>query len=431
MRVVILAVGTRGDVEPALALARQLRVRGHEVSMAVPVDLLAFAIEAGVGARPVSVNAREFLESPEGQQFLAAGNSRAYVQLLTTKKHEIAPAVHADLTAAVEGADVIVATRLVEEEGSSLAEWLDVPFVALHYFPARSNSAYASPFVTARRLPAPLTRLSHRVFERTQWRHNEADVNVLRAGLGLPAVHEPAATRLARSGSVELQAYSRFLTPELANWDDRRPLIGPLRMTADQRALIRTDHSDPDLDRWLDDGDPPIYIGFGSQPFLDGTRLIEEVRTTAGRLGCRVLLNAGWSSLDAADLGDRIMLRGSVDHDKVFPRCRLAVHHGGAGSTAASVGAGLPTVVCADYGDRALWGQAVTRLGVGATIRFADISGQTLTAAIGPLLDGDAARRAQAIAAAMATEHGGPRAAAIVSGQASTGSLQITPRRRA
>ncbi|SDT09657.1 glycosyltransferase [Actinoplanes derwentensis] len=123
MRVVILAIGTRGDVEPALALAWRLQKRGHEVTVAVPVDLLAFAAEAGVDARPVSVNAREFLESPEGQQFLTAGNSRAYVRLLVTKKHEIAPAVHADLTAAVKGADVIVATRLVEEEGSPPPAW--------------------------------------------------------------------------------------------------------------------------------------------------------------------------------------------------------------------------------------------------------------------------------------------------------------------
>lgn len=414
MRVVILAVGTRGDVEPALALAWRLRARGHEVSLAVPMDLTGFAREAGFDASPVSLDTREFLESPQGQRFLAAGDSREYVRLLVAKKKEIVHALHDDLTSAVKGADVVVGTRLVEEEGSSLAEWLGVPFVALHYYPARSNPAYASPFVTARRLPAPLTRLTHRLFERTQWRHNAADVNRLRHTLGLPAADRPATVRFARTGIVEIQAYSRFLVPELADWDARRPLTGPLRLEPEQRALLRSDHGDAELDRWLDEGDAPVYVGFGSQPVLDGPGLIAQVRRTAERLGVRVLLNAGWSRLEPGDTGPRLLLRRSVDHDRVFPRCRVAVHHGGAGSTAASVGAGLPTVVCADFADRALWGRAVTRLGVGTTTPFAGLDADRLTAAIRPLLAAGPARRARQLAARMATEDGTTRAVDII-----------------
>ncbi|WP_033345850.1 glycosyltransferase [Catenuloplanes japonicus] len=414
MRVVILAVGTRGDVEPALALAWRLRSRDHEVALAVPVDLVPFAREAGFDATPVSLDTREFLESPDGQRFLAAGNSREYVRLLVTKKREVIRAVHADLTTAVKGADVVIGTRLVEEEGSSLAEWLGVPFIALHYFPTRSNPYYASPFVTARRLPAPLTRLTHQLFERTQWRHNAADVNRLRADLGLPPVTRPATVRFARAGILELQAYSRFLTPELADRNPRRPLIGPLRLEPEHRALIRTDHADPELTRWLDAGDPPVYIGFGSQPVLDGPRLVEEIRRTATRLGVRVLLNAGWSNLALPGADPQILLRRAVDHERIFPRCRIAVHHGGAGSTAASIGAGLPTVICADFADRALWGRAVTRLGVGTTIPLAALTATTLSTAIAPLLLPAPARRAQAIAANMATEDATTRAVEII-----------------
>ncbi|WP_092544407.1 glycosyltransferase [Actinoplanes derwentensis] len=204
------------------------------------------------------------------------------------------------------------------------------------------------------------------------------------------------------------------MIPELADWSLRRPLIGALRMPPEQRSLISADHGDQELDRWLDDGDPPVYVGFGSQPFLDGHRLIGAIRDTATWLGVRVLLNAGWSHLEPADLGDRILLRGSVDHERIFPRCSAAVHHGGAGSTAASIGAGLPTIICADYGDRALWGQVITRLGAGSTMSFAEIGAAPLIAAIKPLLSGEAAGRARAIAARMRTEHAAERAIAVV-----------------
>lgn len=414
MRVVILAIGTRGDVEPALALAWQLRTQGHDVTMGVPEDLAGFARESSIEATAIRVNAREFLESPEGQKFLAAGNTREYVRLLVEKKHQIAPAVHEDLIKAVAGADVVVGTRLVEEEGASLSEWLGVPFVALHYAPVRANRAYANPFVTARRLPAALNVLTHRIFDQIQWRHNAPDVNVLRAKINLPPAKAPAAVRLARSKSLEIQAYSRHLLPELDPREARRPMVGYLRMRAEQRDLISVEKADAPLGAWLQSGEAPIYLGFGSQPVLDGEALVTLAREVSAMTGSRVLLNAGWSEVPVVEVDERVLIREGLNHDDVLPWCRAAVHHGGAGTTAASVGAGLPTVICADWADRALWGQVVRRRGIGDTTKFVGLTAQRLMPVLAPQLSAEPARRAQAIAAAMLQEDGAVTAGRLV-----------------
>ncbi|WP_164842786.1 glycosyltransferase [Actinoplanes solisilvae] len=417
MRIAVFAFGSRGDVEPGLALGGRLREYGHDVVVAAPIDSVEFARQTGADVHPINVDAHEFLSSPEGRDMLARGDVRAYVRRMLDKKHEVAPTLHDDLIAAAGSTDVVVGTRLVEEETSSIAEWLGVPFVGLHYAPNRPNGRLPSPLIGTRSLTPLGNRLTYQVAERMLWRRDRPDVNILRGRLHLPKATAPVSVRLAAAQAPEIQAYSRHLVPELAEWDDRRPLVGNLRLTELQRAAIRGDHQDAGLDRWLAADEPPIYYGFGSMPVRDGRKTLDMITEASRRLGTRALVAAGWSDLPRDTTADdgRVRVVAGLDHDRVLPRCRLAVHHGGAGTTAASVGAGLPTVVCSVFADQHFWGQAVARLGIGATMRRSDATAASLTELIKPLLAEDVTLRAKRVAAAMADEDPAGEAARIIS----------------
>jgi sterol 3beta-glucosyltransferase len=422
MRIALIAFGTRGDIEPFLAVEQRLRAAGHEVVVAVPVDLAGFARQTGATIRPFGVDVRDFLGSAESRDMLARGDGRSFIATALEAKKGFVEALHRDFLATAEGADVIVATRLAEEEASSLAEWRGVPFVGIDYYPVSSNGRFPHALLTTRPLTPLGNRLTYRLVNRLAFRGSVTDLNRLRQSLGLPPAKTAAPQRLDAAGATAIQAYSRHLVPQLANWGPRRPLIGSMRLGPEQRAALRSDHEDPDLEDWLAAGDRPLYFGFGSIPVGDGRRTLDMIRQVARDLDTRALLVAGWSDYPRdADPTGRVHVTTAVDHDAVLPRCRLAVHHGGAGTTAATIGAGLPTVICSIFYDQPFWGRIVQRLGVGATMRLQHADAAALTKLIRPLLTAEVSERVERLAAAMRTEDGPGEAARIITAISVTG----------
>ncbi len=141
------------------------------------------------------------------------------------------------------------------------------------------------------------------------------------------------------------------------------------------------------LASWLDDGSPPVFFGFGSMPVEDPVAMVALIGEVSRAAGVRALVSAGWARLAAVDTDDPdVYVTGPFNHDLVLPRCRAAVHHGGAGTLAASLGAGLPTVVCSVFADQPFWGARVTELNAGAHLRFRDLNRNTLQHALGAAL---------------------------------------------
>ena len=133
---------------------------------------------------------------------------------------------------------------------------------------------------------------------------------------------------------------------------------------------------DAETDAWLADGEPPVFVGFGSMPVIDPAATMDMIATVADRVGARVLVGAGWSRFGQHRAqGDRVrVVTGVLNYDRVLPRCRVAVHHGGSGTVAASVAAGIPTFVCSLVADNPFWGARVEELGIGVHERFADLN---------------------------------------------------------
>jgi sterol 3beta-glucosyltransferase len=136
------------------------------------------------------------------------------------------------------------------------------------------------------------------------------------------------------------------------DWDGRRPLVGCLPLDDELRGMLGEADVDAGLDAWLSAGEPPMFVGFGSMPVQDPTATVAMITRVSRELGVRALVSAGWgelSSLGPADAEVRVV--GNLDHDSVLGRCRAAVHHAGAGTTAAGLQAGPPTVVCSVFAD--------------------------------------------------------------------------------
>jgi UDP:flavonoid glycosyltransferase YjiC (YdhE family) len=387
-------------------LAAELQRRGYDVELALTTDLRGLGERIGVPTADLGLNAREFMESEQGRKWLASGDLASYVRWLLDYKRRIADLLHAKLIEHTAGADVVISGAVTELEAAVIAEAAKAQYVAVHYAPMRSNSAYPH-MVVSREVFSPERNLeTYEQVEKGNWPVFAPFVNELRAKVGLAPTTMGTAARLEQAGSLELQIYSRHLVPELTEWGPRRPITGFLHPSDEQRAKLNG-AVDPGLDRWLDGGDPPVYFGFGSMPVLDPRAALALIDQVSSKLGVRALVGAGWNDLDlGAATGGRVLVVGEFDHEAVLPRCLAAVHHGGAGTTGSSIRAGLPTVICAVFADQPFWGARLKALGVGNTLAFTDLSAGTLLAALEPLLAAEPAERAHHLAAKLRSEPG-------------------------
>ncbi len=373
--------------------AAELAARGHDVTLGLSSDLVWIGQALGVRTVDLRVSAREFLESERGRRWLAAGDFQSYVHWMLEYKRQIADQLHEDLIALASDADALVSGTATELEAAVIAEAAGIPYFSMHHAPLRSNSAFPHLLVSTDIYSPDQNLATYAQVDQANWPVFEPFVNNLRAKVGLAPTTETTAARLARSGSLELQAYSRHVVPELADWDPRRPLTGFLTPTADQRVLL-DNPIDPELDAWLQAGEPPVYFGFGSMPVLDPDAALAMIEKVAGVLGVRALVSL--KSSTSTDNSVRVV--SNFDHEVVLPRCLAAVHHGGAGTSASSLRAGLPTVVCAVFADQPFWGAQLQRMGVGSTLRFTDLSEPTLLAALESALANGTRQRAAELA---------------------------------
>jgi UDP:flavonoid glycosyltransferase YjiC (YdhE family) len=393
--------GSRGDVQPGVALAATLLGRGHEVAMAVPPNLVRFVTDAGVSAHPCGDSTDDILRSELVSRDLKSSNPRRRLRAVSELTLRGGRSTQRTLMDLTSDADVIVGSSVGQERALNVAESHRIPYVPIHYCPIRRNGV-VSMVPVASGLAAPITRASWTVLEQILWQATRRVENELRADLGLPAATATAAARIARRGAPEIQAYDGAVFPGLSSeWGSARPLVGFLDLTDATRSRLDrpdtgTDHA---LERWLDAGPPPVYIGFGSMTVPNPDRIEAAIVAAAEATGRRVLVTSGWSNFmrPRSDHGSNLYVMSSVDHARILPRCAAAVHHGGAGSTAAGLRAGLPTLVCWFGADQPMWGRQITELGVGRALPVRAITEKTLTAALLDVLRGDRAEAAASL----------------------------------
>lgn len=381
MRVAILAAGTRGDVQPVLAVGDELARRRHSVVMAVNDDLADWVGRAGLEVVPTGLDVGRFLHSVEARRFLAHGRIGATLRRIAADERRVNDSIVAACVQAAEGADLVLTTLMTSFRGRCLREATGVAHRTLHYFPVLPTGDWAALVSGVRdlRLPA-LNRASWRVFEGLLRSQHRANADDMCDTLGIPRLGRPPDDDLPA-----LQLYSGHVAPTPADWHPGHDALGWTALSPTLRRRLGEDSLPDDLARWLDAGPAPVYFGFGSMPVLDPGRLLRGVAEVTERRGLRGLVAAGWT--DYGDVVDEVpshllLVPSAFDHDAVLPRCAAAVHHGGAGTTAAALRAGIPSVVAAVFADQPYWGWRLARTGVGVTMPFRRLSPDRLGAAL-------------------------------------------------
>lgn len=392
MKVVLAAHGTRGDVEPSAAVGLELARRGHEVRMAVPPNLIGFVESAGLSAVGYGP------DSEKQVQALADFHHRAFtpqnpVKLLRAGRELFVEGwaqMGATLASVADGADLLVTGQTYHGVVANVAEYHRIPVAALHHMPICVNGQLALPSIPS---PAPLARFASRAAWWLYWLITKDVDDAQRRELGLPRAAAPAAKRMAQCGSLEIQAYDEACFPGLAaEWNGRRPFVGALTMELPTAA-------DAEVASWISEGTPPIYFGFGSTPVQAPADTIAMIAAACAKLGERALIYSGAGVFDRTI--DQVKQVGSLNYAAILPMCRAIVHHGGGGTTAAGLRAGIPTLILWDVAEQPLWAAQVTRLRVGRARRLSSITEEVLVADLRRLLEPQYAWRAGEFATRM------------------------------
>ncbi|PIH00032.1 glycosyltransferase [Deinococcus sp. UR1] len=413
MRVTLIALGSRGDVQPYVALGLGLRRAGHAVRLASHEAFRALVTGAGLEFAPMRGDVQEVVNSPEMRAALAGGNMLAINRVSARATQQGALLWAEDGLVAARDADLLVAGIGGMNVAQALSEKLRVPLVEAHVVPFHPTRAFPGaifPPATAR-LGGWANRLSHVLTRQVMWQmFRSADTRARREVLGL----SPAPWSGPRPlwPLPTLHGISPAVLPRPADWNGAQHLTGYWFLP--QEAWTPP----PALEAFLNSGPPPVSIGFGSMTTPDPQATTRAVVAALARSGQRAVLLSGWGGLSAADVPDTVFVTDSVPHDWLFPRVAAVVHHGGAGTTAAGLAAGMPNVIVPFFGDQPFWGDRVQRLGVGpAPVPRRALNEQTLAEALTrAVTDAGMRDRAAALGARIRAEDGVARAAEVISG---------------
>jgi UDP:flavonoid glycosyltransferase YjiC (YdhE family) len=294
---------------------------------------------------------------------------------------------------------------------ANVAEYYDIPLATMHCFPVRVNGQLI-PI-----LPSTLIRSAISAFWWLHWRMTEEAEDAQRRELGLPKATGPSTRRIVERGSLEIQAYDELYFPglaaEWAEWAGCRPFVGALTME------LPTD-ADHEVASWIAAGTPPIYFGFGSMPVQSPADTVAMISAACIRLGERALICTGANDFTHIPHSDHVKVVGAVSHAAIFPACRAVVHHGGAGTTAAGIRAGIPTLILWITADQPIWAAQVKRLKVGSARHFSTTTQQSLVADLSTILAPHYERRAREIATRMSKPAASVTAAADLLEDAAT-----------
>jgi vancomycin aglycone glucosyltransferase len=384
MRALLSSVGTRGDVQPIVALALRVRDLGHEVRLCVPPNFVEWVRGIGFEAIPVGVEMRLPVRSGGSAAPLTAEQLR--------RIRESMPDLIADqfdaVGAAAEGCDVILGANAHQYAARSIAE-IRVPYVTALYAPvAIPSSDHAPPAAPGEK-----------------WSPGDAASNGQRWADNVRAWNDRALDRVnanrSRRGLAPIDDVLRYNITE-APWLAADPALAPVPTTPGidvfpTGAWILEDStpSAHEIEDFFARGEPPIYLGFGSMPAPEGVS--HTLLSAARAAGRRAIVSRGWAELDVIDDAPDCIAVGDVSHQALFPRVAAVVHHGGAGTTASAARAGVPQVVVPMFGDQFYWASRVRTLGIGSSV-VGTLTTESLTTALREAIESAVADRSRRFA---------------------------------
>jgi sterol 3beta-glucosyltransferase len=412
MRFTILAHGSRGDVQPYVALGIGLQRAGHAVRLAAPRLFEPFVTGYGLEFASLAGDPADLMGSAvarAGHEGNILGSARVVLEYALP----LAAQVMADAFGACQGADAIIHSLLMTTVGHEAARRMERPdFSALVFAVFAPTAAFPCPGFPPVPLGPVYNRLTHQLFVQLFWRGGGMAYGWLRRkDPTLPALSGWPFRRSNKRPTPILYGFSPCVIPKPADWGEHVHVTGywSLDEVPDWRPSA-------ELARFLEAGPPPVFVGFGSVISREARELADIVVAALAEAGQRGVLLTGWGGLGAVNLSDQVCQIESAPFDWLFPRMAAVVHHGGVGTTAAGLRAGIPTVIVPFTADQPFWGRQAHRLGVGPRpIHRKRLTVQNLSEAIRVAVsDETIRRRARALGERLSVEEGVARAVAVM-----------------
>ncbi|KAH0684796.1 hypothetical protein KY290_023498 [Solanum tuberosum] len=406
LKIVVLIVGTRGDVQPFLAMAKRLQAFGHHVRLATHSNFRDFVKSGGIDFYPLGGDPRVLtgymarnkglIPSGPGEIFVQRKQLKAIIESLLPACTE--PDIE---TGEPFRAQAIIANPPAYGH-AHVAEALGVP---LHIF-------FTMPWTPTYEFPHPLARvpqpaaywLSYIVVDLLIWWGIRGLINEFRKKkLNLPPIAYFSTYHGSLSHFPTGYMWSPHVVPKPKDWGSLVDIVGYCVLN------LGSNYQPPeDFIKWIQNGPKPVYIGFGSMPLEDAIKTTDIILEALRNTGQRGILDRGWGDLGTfQEIPEDVFLVAEYPHDWLFPQCAAVVHHGGAGTTAAGLRAGCPTTIVPFFGDQFFWGDRIHQKGLGpAPIPIEQLSVEGLSDAITFMLQPDVKSRVMELAVLLENEDG-------------------------
>ncbi|KZL21563.1 Desosaminyl transferase EryCIII precursor [Pseudovibrio axinellae] len=367
-KILIFTYGSRGDVEPFIALACGLAARGHEVTISTAAKYGDWIKEFNLAFQPLSNDTIDLIDTPDGKAAIE-GSSGFFKRIaagarLARKSGPLNSALNIDAWHAAQAVtpDLIVYhPKMIA--APHIAEALKLPavmgllqpmIVPTSEFPAAGLPNLPLPGYN--RLGYELIKLSYSGFRKSTNHFRTQTLKLAPIQRRSEVLFPPTLTPIKT-----LHAISPWVTPQPKDWPNTAIMSGYWSLKSDES------YKPPaNLTRFLQAGPAPVYIGFGSMTVANPQALQATVVQALQKAKVRGVISAGWAGFQTVD-SDNILTIKDVPHEWLFPKMAAVVHHGGMGTTAQGFRAGVPCVLCPFFGDQPFWAQKSVALGVGAT----------------------------------------------------------------
>ncbi len=382
MNIGIFTYGTRGDLQPYVALALGLMDKGHKVTLSATEDFKNFVEGFGVTFQPLWGNAETMMNSKEGQSILQTENSIKLMKYYFKVLHDNREPLRKSYYQAISKVDFIIANSMTLPIVSAIAEKQNKK-VALTYF--------MPPVVPTTEFPLGdfdffnfswYNILTYKIAQGFFWKFIKQDTNEYRKELGLPELKENLVTYLDKQNILDLYCLSQSLIPQPKDWESHHKITGFINIPKHKRETHFLDQTTSELSEWLSNGEKPIYIGFGSNGVGNTEKFSKILTQVLEKTNERILFCTGWSQFDNLPKHENLFVTKYVNHETILPHCKIGVFHGGAGTLATMLRHNLPVIIVSFYTDQPTWGKIVERKKLGVHIPVKTLSADKLISAI-------------------------------------------------
>jgi UDP:flavonoid glycosyltransferase YjiC (YdhE family) len=405
--IVIFTIGTQGDIRPCVALGQGLHRAGYPVRIATSANFAELVREAGLEFYPLTADFQAMLEADRTITDRAL-NLRAMAHIFRERYACWAANWVEEGLAASEGAGLLIGVSNSTLLAKALSEAQGIPFAIARLQPL-TPSRELPPMVLSgsrHKLPGVLCLGAHHLLFQMVWGVMCPAINdIVRPQLRLPRYpkYGPYLFQSALHRAKVINGFSKHVLPRPADWPESSQVTGYWFFRQSQWQPSET------LIKYLVAGPKPVYIGFGSMVSSDATSFTEAVLAAIKKSGRRAVLTTGWGGLagEEGPQSEQTFFLRHAPHDWLFPRMSAAVHHGGAGTTAAAVRAGIPSVIVPFYGDQPFWARCLNRQGVAPpAVERKAMTADTLASAIAATQQPDMIQKARELGNEVRLEDG-------------------------